>query len=171
MHQRSVSWHIIPPNVLVETSCFQQKEPIKVQFFRLLNALMNLHPISHAIFETTSWRFFQILHHCLVSWKITPLQFFNSNLNALDKRAEVKFSNFWMIGWKFTKFLMPCLKLQVFKLYITLSVSIEKPLLYFFSWKCTWFGQKEPIKVQNFRISDFCTSIDSFCWEYTNFSY
>ena len=32
------------------------------------------------------------------------------------------------------------------------SVSWEITLLYFFSWNCTWFGQKEPIKVQ---ISDF----------------
>ena len=33
------------------------------------------------------------------------------------------------------------------------SVSWEITLLYVFSWNCTWFGQKEPIKVQNFRLS------------------
>ena len=33
------------------------------------------------------------------------------------------------------------------------SVSWEITLLYFFSWNCTWFGQTEPIKVQNFRLS------------------
>ena len=33
--------------VIRENSCFQQKEPIKVQFFGLLNALMKVHPISH----------------------------------------------------------------------------------------------------------------------------
>ena len=27
--------------------------------------------------------------------------------------VEVKFSDFWVVGWKFTKFLMSCLKLQV----------------------------------------------------------
>ena len=32
------------------------------------------------------------------------------------------------------------------------SVSWEMTLLYFFSWNCTWFGQKEPIKVQDFRL-------------------
>ena len=32
------------------------------------------------------------------------------------------------------------------------SVLWEIILLYFFSWNCTWFGQKEPIKVQNFRL-------------------
>ena len=56
------------------------------------------------------------------------------------------------------------------------SVSWEITLLYFFSWNCTWFGQKEPIKVQNFRLStahvnfhQLCTLIDSFCWKYIKF--
>ena len=31
------------------------------------------------------------------------------------------------------------------------SMSWEITLLYFFSWNFTWFLQKEPIKVQNFR--------------------
>ena len=31
-------------------------------------------------------------------------------------------------------------------------VSWEITLLYFFTWNCTWFGQKELIKVQNFRL-------------------
>ena len=46
----------------------------------------------------------------------------------------------------------------------------ERKLL--FRWDCTWFGQKEPIKVQNFRLStahlkfhQLCTLIDSFCWK------
>ena len=45
-----------------------------------------------------------------------------------------------------------------------------------FSWKCTWFGQKEPINVQTFRLStvhakfhQLCTLIDSFCWKYIKF--
>ena len=32
-------------------------------------------------------------------------------------------------------------------------VSWEIILLYFFSWNFIWFGQKEPIKVHNFRLS------------------
>ena len=53
------------------------------------------------------------------------------------------------------------------------SVSWEITLQYFFSWNCTWFGQKEPIKVQDFRLltahikfHQICTWIDSFCWKY-----
>ena len=32
--------------------------------FRLLSALMKVHPIPHAIFETARSGFIQILHHC-----------------------------------------------------------------------------------------------------------
>ena len=56
------------------------------------------------------------------------------------------------------------------------SVSWEITLLYFFSWNCTWFGQKEPVKVQNFRLStahikfrQIFTLIGSFCWKYIKF--
>ena len=48
---------------------FVHKEPINVQFIRLLGALMNIHPcqISHPIFETLRPGLIQILHHCSVS--------------------------------------------------------------------------------------------------------
>ena len=36
--------------------------------------------------------------------------FFSSNLYTLNKK---QFSDFWLVGWKFTKFLTSCLKLQV----------------------------------------------------------
>ena len=70
------------------------------------------------------------------------------------------------------------LKLQV-SISLTLhhsSVSWEITLLYFFSWNCTWFEQKEPIKVQNFRLStahikfhQIYTLIGSFCWKNIKF--
>ena len=43
---------------------FGQKEPLKVQIFKFLSALMKVHPIPHASFETTRSRFTQILHLC-----------------------------------------------------------------------------------------------------------
>ena len=56
------------------------------------------------------------------------------------------------------------------------SVSWEITLLYFFSWNFIWFGQEEPIKVQNLRLStahvkfhQICTLISSFCWKYIKF--
>ena len=83
--------------------------------FRLFSALMKVHPIRHAIFETTRSGFIQILHHCSVSWKITPLYLFSSNLIYFGQKEhiKVKCSDFWVDGWKFTKLLISCLKPQV----------------------------------------------------------
>ena len=116
MHHLSVSRNIIPLkfsnwNIML----FAQKEPIDVQFFQLLSALMKVHPIPHAIFETTRSGFIQILHHCPVSWKITPLYFCSSNLVYFGQKEPIenKFSDLWVVAWKFTKFLMTYLKSQV----------------------------------------------------------
>ena len=88
---------------------------------------------------------------------------------------KVNFSDFWVVGWKFTKFLKPYLKPQVsFSLDFAplLSVMRDNPSI-FFSWKFVWFGQKKPIKVQNIRLStthvkfhQICTLIGSFYWKY-----
>ena len=111
---------------------------------------MKVHPIPHTSFETTRSRFIQILHHCSVSWKITPLYFFSSNLYTLDKK---QFSDFWMVGWKFTKFLMSCLKLQVsFSLnFASLFSDFRDNSSILFSGNCTWFGQSA--KFQTFDYS------------------
>ena len=69
-------------------------------------------PNSSAIFETTRSGFLQILHHCSVSGKITPLHFFSSNLTYFGQKdpIKVKFSVCWEVGRKITKFLMSYLK-------------------------------------------------------------
>ena len=88
---------------------------INVQYSKLLGALIKVHPIPHVIFETIRSGFIQILHHCSVSWKITPLYFFSSNLIYFGQKqpTEVKFLDFWVVGWKFTKFLVSYLKPRV----------------------------------------------------------
>ena len=43
------------------------------------------------------------------------------------------------------------------------SESQEITLLYFFSWNCIWFLQKEPIKMQNLRHSTFRLSPNLYC--------
>ena len=63
-----------------------------------LKGLMKLHPIPHAIFETARSRFIQVLHHCLVSWKINSLYFFSSNLYTLDKNSPSNW-NFQTFEW------------------------------------------------------------------------
>ena len=86
LNHLSVSWHIIP----LEFSSwnFGQKEPIKVQVFRFLSALMKVTPIPHASFETTRSSFIQILHHCSVSWKISPQYFLSRTFILWTKRAS-----------------------------------------------------------------------------------
>ena len=47
-------------------------------FFRLPTDLMKVQPIPHTISEITKSGFIQMLHYCLVSWKVTPLSFFKT---------------------------------------------------------------------------------------------
>ena len=51
---------------------------------------MEVHLIPHAIFETTRSGFIQILHHCLVSWKMTPLYIFRSNVIYFAGKGPIK---------------------------------------------------------------------------------
>ena len=82
--------------------------------FRLFGAQIKFHPIPHAIFETARSGFIQILPFCSVSWKITSLYFFNSTFIYFGQKwpIEVTFSDFWLVRWQFTKFLMSYLKPQ-----------------------------------------------------------
>ena len=63
-----------------------------------------------------------------------------------------------------------------FKLCITLQCHERYLVCIYFISNCTWFGQKEHIKVQNFRLStahvkfyQIGTLINSFCWKYIKF--
>ena len=84
---------------------FVQNEPITVQFFRLLSALIKLHPITNAIFEKTRSRFIQILHHSSELWIITIFYtsiFFSSIILQIlyirDKKSSLK-KNFQAFLW------------------------------------------------------------------------
>ena len=120
----------------------------------------------------------QTLHHYSVSWKITPLYFFSSNLTYFWQKEpiEVKFLDFWVVGWKFTKFLMSYLKPQVsFSLNFASLFSVMRDnsfVLFLLKLYIIWM--KEHIKVQNFRLltvhmkfHQTCPLIGSFCWKYT----
>ena len=133
---------------------------------------MKVHPIPHASFETTVSRFIQILHQCSVSWKITPLYFFISNLYTFDKKNPSKW-NFQTFEWLGENYQIPYIKFettrQFFFNFASLFSVMRDNSSVFFSWNCTWFGEKEPIKVQNFRLTtahvkfhQICTLIDSF---------
>ena len=92
LHHSSVSCKITPlyffrSNVIY----FAQKEPIKVQMFRV-------------IFETTN-QFFFILHHSSVSWHITYLYFFSRNFINFQQKEPIKVQIQMkiQIWWNFTR--------------------------------------------------------------------
>ena len=90
-----------------------------------------------------------------MSWKITP---------PYEQRepVEVKFSDFWVVRWKLTKFFMSYLTSQVFLLSLHhSSVSWEATVLYFFTWNFIYdLGKKST------EFHQMCTLICSFCWKY-----
>ena len=176
MHYPSVSWHIISLkfsswNII----CFGRKESFECSnesspnsSCHFWNHKVRVYSNFASLFSSkkdNSSVFFQLKPHIL--WTKEPI--------------GVKFSDFWVVGWKFTKFLMSYLKLKVsFSLNLASFplnlVSWEITLLYFFSWKFLSFGQKKPIKVQNFRIptahmkfNQICTLTGSSYWKYTKF--
>ena len=147
-----MSWHIIPLKFFSwNIICSGQKETIKVQFFRLLSALMKVRPIAHAIFETTRSEFIQILHPCSVSWKITPLYLVEF---GQKEPIEKKKSDFWVAELMFTKFLMSYLKPQFnFSLNFASLFSVIRDLFSVDFWlKIYMIWIKEHIKVQRFRL-------------------
>ena len=101
-------------NFLAELLRFGQKEPIEVQILRLLCALTKVYPIPHANFETTRSRFIQILHHCSVSWKITPLYFFLlwTKSNFQNGRVKIHQSPYVMFETTSQCFFKLCITLQ-----------------------------------------------------------
>ena len=153
---------------------------------------MKVHPILTRFFSNVARvGFIQILYHCSVSWKITPPYFFISNLAYFGQKEpiKVKFSDFWVVEWNLSKFLMLYLKPQVSfsSNFASLFNVMRENSSVIFRWNFIWFGQKESIKVQNFKlfknfkISNFkiltvhvkfhqiYTLIGSFCWKYIKF--
>ena len=174
-----MSWHIIPLKFSRQnTICFEENEPIKIQCFRPFR-LFKVHPIPYPIpvLKPQGHSLPQTFHHCSASSQMT-LYLFSSNLIYFGQNEpiRVKFSYSWVVEKKFTKFLMSCLKPKVgFSLNFSSLFSAMKvnSSFFFFNWNFISFGQKEPIKVQNFRIltahvrfHQTCTLIGSFCWKY-----
>ena len=126
--------------------------------FRLLSSLMKVHPILHAILETTMPEFIQILHHCSVSWKITPLCFLAQTLNTLDKNSQSK--------WKFGTLEWFCENSQNFLSHFSLNLAslFNVKRDNFFRWNLYYFDKSSPSKCQilDFRFHQTCTLIGFF---------
>ena len=111
---------------------FGQKQPIKVQI----------------IFQTTRQLFLKLIHDVLPSWNITHLYFFRSKVLHFARKGPITI-DFWVLGSKFTKFLLFLNNKLIFlQILLQSSVSWDITPLYFFNWNFVYFQQKEPIKVQ-----------------------
>ena len=126
-------------------------------------------------FWKTKSVFFQILHHPSLSWKITPLYIFRSNVvYTLYKRNQSK--------CKFLRLLIAWVKIH------EMFVNFETTNHFFFSvmrhnssvllppWNLYTCQQKNPVKVQIWlhfpwavESMKFCILRNSFCLNHTNF--
>ena len=136
-------------------------------------------PNSSCHFPNHKSVFLEILHHSSVSWKITPLYFFRSNVIYFAWKGPIKVQifetsersnqnspnsyHFWNI------------KLIFLQILHHLSVSWHITPLHFFSWNFMCFQQKKPIKVQiwwNFTWAveslKICTLMGYFCRKVCN---
>ena len=145
------------------------------QFFRFLSAVMKVHPIPHAIFETTRSGFIQILHCCSVSWKITPPYFFSSNLILWTKIVHWSKVLELLSGWvkihKFRDVIFETTSHFFFKLHIMLQCHERSPFCTFLAETLYYFDEGSPSKYQisDLRFHQICTWIGSFCWKYIKF--
>ena len=173
MHHPSVSWH---KTLLKYCSwniiCFGQKEPINVHFIQNFKCSNESSPNSSCHLWNHKVRVYSNFASLFTVMKNNISVFFSWNLTYFGQKEliEVKFPDFWVAGWKFTKFL------SYLKPQVRFFVSLEITLVYFFSWNFIWSGQKETIKAQNFRLltahvkfHQICTLIGSFYWKYIKF--
>ena len=132
---------------------------------------MKVHQIPHARIETTRSRFIQILNHCSMSRKITPLCFFISNLYTLDKKSPSKwnFQTFECLGEKSPNFLCHSwnYKSVFFNLCITLQRHERKLFCTFLVETVHDLDKRSPsrCKISDFWLLTFLT-FDCFCWKY-----
>ena len=158
-----MSWRIIPLKFYsCNTVWFGQKKPIKVRFFRLLNALMKVHPILMPFLKPQG-QDIQILHHGSVSWKRTPPYFLAQTLYTLDKKSPSK----WTFEWLGVNLPNSSCHIETkcqffFKLYITLQCH-ERQLFCPFSAETLYdLDKSSPSKC---KISDFWL----LTWNFTKF--
>ena len=182
LYQYSVSSKITPlyffsSNILY----FGQKQLIKVQIFEIFECSGENLPNSSCHFPNHKTVFLQILHDSLVSWKITPLYLFRSNIIYFAQKGPIKVQILETFECSDQNSPNSCQfwnnKLVFLQILHQSSVSWDITPLYFFSWNFIYFQQKEPIKVQiwwNFTWAvkiflKFCTLMGSFCKNHIKF--
>ena len=66
----------------------------KEQILTLPSVLIKIFQIAHVNFQTANQFFFQTLHDISVSWRITPLYFFKSNVMYFARKGPIKVQTF-----------------------------------------------------------------------------
>ena len=122
---------------------------------------MKVYAIRHASFETTRSGFIQFLHHCSLSWKITPLYFFSWSFIYFGQNYPFQVKFFGLLsGWE--------------KIIQISHVTFETTSQFFFKRKFFFFFNKSA-KFQTFdcsgQISQNLYLIGYFCWQYINVSW
>ena len=109
-------------------------------------------PNSWCHFPNNKSVFLQILHHSLVSWKMTPLYLFWSNITYFSRKEPIKvyiFETFESLDKNSPNSCQFWNNKSVFlQILHESSVSWDETPLYFFSWNFIYFQQKEPLKEQ-----------------------
>ena len=93
--------------------CFGRKEPINVQILRLSSAYVKIHQIPIVIFQTKSQFFFKVWITLQCHERYCTFLF--ETLHSIDKSntSKWKFSDFRLLAWKLTKFLISFFKPRV----------------------------------------------------------
>ena len=161
LHHSSVSWKITPlyffsSNIIY----FGQKQPIKVQIFEIFECSGENLPNSSCHFPNHKPVFLQILHDSSVSWKITPLYFFRSNVIYFAQKEPIKVQILESFEWSVQNSPNSSHfwdnKSVFLQILYHFSVSWDISSLYSFRWSFVFFQKKNPIKVQiwwNFTLA------------------
>ena len=102
-------------NFLAETYILWTKRANQYTIFQIFEHCNESSPNSSCHFWNHKARVYSNFASLFSVMKDNSSVFFSSNLLYFGQKycIEVKFWNFWAVGWKFTKFFMPYLKLQV----------------------------------------------------------
>ena len=103
-----MSWHIIPLKFSnLNIICFGQKEPIKIQIFRLFEFSNENSPNFSGHLWNYKVRVYSNFASLLSAMKDNSSLLFISNLMHFEQKesSKEKFSDIWVVAWKLTKFL------------------------------------------------------------------
>ena len=112
--------------------------------------------------------FLQILYHSSVSWKITPLYFFRSNIIYFAQKESIKVQMFETFEcWDFRVLGSTYIKFQQqasFSSNFASLFSIMRHNSYVcFGWNLIYFQQKDPIKTKIWK--NFMPAVESLTYE------